>query len=58
MFDLIENPNVEDYQIIVSNKRKYNHKFLFCMNKVYKITYDNIKKNELQIKRCNPTKKT
>jgi ATP-dependent 26S proteasome regulatory subunit len=57
MFDLIENPNVEDYQIIVSNKRKYNHKFLFCMNKVYKITYDNIKKNELQIKRCNPTKK-
>lgn len=57
MCDLIQNPNVEDYQIIVSNKRKYDHRFLFCVNKLYKITYNNIKKNELQIKRCKSSKK-
>jgi hypothetical protein len=57
MYDLIENRNIDDYKIVVSNKRKFNHEFLFCQNKLYKITYDNIKNNELQIKVSKSLKK-
>lgn len=50
MFNLIENPNIEEYQIIASNKRKFENNYLLCVDKLYKIKYDNIKKNDLLIK--------
>jgi len=50
MFNLVQNNKIDDYKIIVSNKRKFNNDFLIYEKKPYKIVYEDIKKDEIQIK--------
>ena len=53
MFNIIEKFDIQDHHTVVSNKRKFKSEFLRYSNKVYKIIYNNIHKNDIYIQSDN-----
>lgn len=49
MFSIIYKINFKKYYICVSKNQKFEYEYLLFENKLYKIIYENIKKNELYI---------
>jgi SpoVK/Ycf46/Vps4 family AAA+-type ATPase len=51
MYTILKLPNINDYNVVINNNKKFNSDFLMIQSKVYKINLDNkIKTNIMHIK--------